>query len=390
MKEKRLSRFSNAVSTAVGLGALLILCPANLLATQFRSADVVEISGGEILDDIFTAGGDIHLDAVVIGDFFAAGRTITVSDSADIDNSVMAVGQRVDINGRVRNSVRVAAQTTTVRGHIERNLLAFSENITLDSRGWVEKDATLFGNEIVIRGRVGGLLHAGGNTVTIAGQIDGDAKIEGHKVVILPTAIIGGRLTIESENEPTIDEGASILGGVTVGKPEGKDTGYSTGDFVWDAWWFLARFVTGLLLLVLFRPFMRESIHCLSAASLRSLGLGALFLICLPIAAVILGLTVLGIPVAILVMLGWIVLIYLAPVFVGLAIGDMILGRTRMSRGLGLIAGMFLGVLIVALVTGIPYVGWLAELIVLCSGLGGFLLTAYRYHTGTCAGETAV
>ncbi|MBI3872808.1 MAG: polymer-forming cytoskeletal protein [candidate division Zixibacteria bacterium] len=351
-------------------------------ATQFRAADAVHVHNEEVLDDLFAAGGDVNVEAHIAGDLFAAGRTVTLADSAEIDNSFMGGAQRIDLNGLVHNSARLFAQDVTVRGHTERNLMVFSQNLILDTHGWVEKDVNLCCAEAIIRGRIGGDLRGSADKVTIYGQIDGDVRVQAKDLIVMPTAIIGGALKYRSTKDAKIEDGAQVLGGVEKLAPEkGKEKGYTAGSFFWDAWWFLGSLVVGGLLLVLFGPFITAMKSTIIESSWKSIGLGALFVICLPVAAVAMLLTLIGIPMAGLTILVWIVLLCLANVFVGLAIGDWALTRLRSGRPSPQFAALCLGMIILTLATAIPYAGALAKLMVVCLAFGGFFLTAYKYRT---------
>lgn len=374
----------------IGLGSVLVALGISgslpALATEFRSGDVIHLVQGEILDDLIATGGNISLESHVIGDVFALARTVTLGDSGRVDNSFMAGGQKIDVNGLVSNSARLFAQDITIRGHIKRNLMAFAQNVVLDTRSWVEKDVNVGASEAIIRGRIGGDLRGQAGRITIYGQIDGDVKITTDHLIVMPTAIIGGALKYHCQKDPKIEEGAQILGGVERLQPETKvKEGYTLGSFFWDAWWFLGLLVVGIVLLALFKPFMGEMKAVILESSWKSMGVGFLFLICLPIVAIALALTLVGIPVALALILGWVALLYLSIIFVGLPLGEWVLGRLRSGRRAASILSLFVGLVILTLATRIPYAGFLAKLMIFSLALGGFFLTAYKYRTRPAA-----
>lgn len=364
-----------------GALALVLLCHPPVGATEFRAEDAIQITEGEIRDDLFATGGAVTVDAPVRGDILAFARTINIGRLAEVDNSVIAAGQYVELDGRVRNSARLAGQYLTIRGQVERNLMGLAQSVIVTSGARIEKDATLMAEDVTIHGHIVGDVNGSCGTITIDGQIDGSLDIEAETVVIQSTAIIGGRLKYRSRNDAKIDEAARILGGVERLDPKTLDKGYTFGSFVWDAWWFLATFVVGAILIIIFRPFIAQVTECMTRSAGKSVGLGLLFLVCLPVAAVALMLTLVGIPIGLLVVLAWLLLMYLSHIFVGLALGDMILGHRRASSTWGIYLAMFIGMAIVTLVVRVPYLGWVARLLVLATGFGGFLLTAYKYRT---------
>jgi cytoskeletal protein CcmA (bactofilin family) len=372
-----------------GLVAALVVLSVQMIcaaawATQFRSGSVVSVRDAEILDDVIAGGDDISLDGHVLGDVIAAGRTVSIGDSAVIDNSFMAFAQKVDVNGTVINSARAFAQDFTLRGHVERNVMVFAQSILIDTRAWVEKDVSFASAQLILRGRVGGNLSGGATTVTISGQIDGDAKIEAEKIVVLQGAIIGGKLRYKSDKEPKIEDGAQILGGVELMTDDEKDKadeGYSLGSFFWDAWWYLGSLALGGVLLVLFRPFMLSISRNITDSTVKTLGLGLLFLICLPIAVVAVILTLIGIPAAILIALLWLILLYLADIFVGLALGNWVITRLRKGSNPRPFYAMAVGLLIVTILCSLPAIGWVVGIAIAGFAMGGFFIAAYSLRS---------
>ncbi len=374
-------------ASLVLLAGVIVLSSATVWATEFRGSDVIHIAGEEILDDLFIAGGDVSVNTHVIGDLFAAGATISVGDSAVIENSLMAAGRRVDVNGTVVNSARAFAQDINIRGHVEGNVMGFAGTMILDNSGWIEKDLSYFGGEVILRGRVGGNVKGEMESAVISGQVDGDVYLEAEEITVLPTAIIGGKLRYRSKQEAKVEEGAQIFEGIERLAPEkAQGSGYSLGSFLWDAWWYFAAVVVGLVLLMLFRPFVTEVKETLLQSSLRSLSLGFLFVVCLPVAAIVLGITLLGVPLAVLTLIGWLVLLYVAKIFVALAAGEWLLGRLRGGKMSAAILSLLAGLFLLTIATLIPYAGFLIRIMIVSLGFGAFFITAYQYRT---RGKTA-
>lgn len=369
--------------TRVLLGAVMItgaLLTGVAIATEFRGGDAIQISRTEILDDLFLAGGDINVDAHVVGDLFAAGATVQLADSSLVENSFMAAARRVDLNGTVVNSARVFAQDLNVRGHVQRNLMAFVATLITDATSWVENDISLYGGSGIIRGRLGGDLTGEVGQLVIAGQIDGNVDVRAEEITVLPTAIIGGKLRYASKNEVKVEEGAQILGGLdrVTAEEAKKGSGYTFGSFLWDVWWYLAAVAVGLTMLVLFRGFVMDVRDAALGSSLSGLGLGFLFLICTPVAAGVLAVTLLGIPLAILVLIAWFVLLYVSKIFVALAAGHWLLGRLRADHGSSPLLSLSAGLLLITFATLIPVLGFVVKILIISLGFGAFLMAAYR------------
>lgn len=369
----------NTLALVLAVFSALVLGLSMAEATEFRTGSVVSVRDAEILDDVIAGGDDISFEGHILGDVIAAGRSVTLGDSALVDNSFMAFAQKVDVNGGVINSARVFAQDFTLRGHIEGNVMGFCQSLLIDTRAWVEKDVSFGCAQIIVRGRVGGNLSGGATNVTISGQIDGDARVEGENIVVLQGAIIGGKLRYASDREIKIEDGAQILGGVEkISEEEGRkdEEGYTLGSFFWDAWWYLGSLVIGAVLIALWRRFMLDVSGTITGSALKTLGIGVLFLICLPIAAVAVALTLIGVPVAILIALAWVLLLYLSDVIVGLALGDWLLAHLRKGPAPRPYMALAIGLFLVTILGALPYVGSLLNILMAALAMGGFFLVA--------------
>lgn len=377
MKRGKAAIFGRAVGVVL---FALAFGPLPVSGTEFRGGDAIQLGRMEILDDLFVAGGDISVDAHVIGDLFAAGATVQIGDSAVIENSFMAAARRVDVNGTVVNSVRVFAQDINIRGHVQRNLMAFAATVITDAGSWVENDISLFAGQGIIRGRVGGDLTGNAGQLVIAGQIDGNIDVHADEITVMPTAIVGGKLRYRSKNEIKIEEGAQIFEGVERLAPveSKRDGAYSLGSFMWDVWWYLAAVAVGLALLILFRPFVLNVRDTILSSSFSGLGLGFLFLICTPVAAGVLAVTLLGIPLAVMVFIAWLVMLYVAKIFVSLAVGHWLVGRLRPAHSPAPLVSLCAGLLLITVVTMIPVLGFVVKIFIVSLGFGGFLMAAYR------------
>ena len=98
-----------------------------------------------------------------------------------------------------------------------------------------------------------------------------------------------------------------------------------------------------------------------------------------PIACGIVFITVVGIPLALAVCAVYLIFLYAAGILAGLAIGQWILGRGRETRPKP-VGSMILGVLILALIGLIPYLGTFVGFVALVVGLGGLLISLWRGH----------
>ncbi len=370
-----MSRYSFLGAAVLSLVFLLVSTGS---ATEFRSdRSVYIIDTVEINDDLLAAGQNLIVSGRIRGDCILGGMSATVDGV--VDGSIMAAGSEIRLSGECRTSARLFGRGIDVDGRIERNLIAFGETIILGKNGWVENDFYGGANNITIQGRIGGDFDAYGAQVYLAGKVDGDVEIEGEDIIIEPTAIIGGDLTTVGENKPQIEPGAQILGETRHEFPEKDErSGYTFASFLFDSWWYLAMLLAGATLLIFFSPFTRDVITAAETQWAKALGLGFVFVVCLPIAAMILAVTIIGIPLAIIVLLGWLLLWYLSYAFTGLLVGEWVLRKLRRGRAPAKFWALVLGLLIILLLGKIPILGIILQFVIIFLGFGGFFLAAVR------------
>lgn len=315
----------------------------------------------------FVAGGRARLDGRIGGNAVVTGGVVEIR--GDIDEDVLAAGGDVGIDANVRGDVRAAGGTVS----IERDA-------TIRGR------ATLAGGSVNVSGRVEGRLRAYGGAVRIDGEIGGDAEIAAEEIYIGPQARIAGRLLYRGPHAPQVVEGAVIEGGVEHGRHmwQGIDEDGAIARAVARVLrmlWFAGVFVLGALLVAVLPRFTREAAATVRGSTLASLGLGFAVLVLVPLLAVFLCLTIIGIPLAFAVLLGYGLLLMLGFLTGALFLGDAALGLAR-PGGTDATAWRILFLLLalvgIAFIRRLPMVGDLLVFVLFLAGLGAFTLRSFR------------
>jgi hypothetical protein len=236
--------------------------------------------------------------------------------------------------------------------------------------GETVQTAVIFNGTATIDGTVAETLVVFNGRTEITGTVDEDVIVFNGAVAVRSGARVGG--DIVSRQDPQIEDGATVEGSV--------DDLPTRWDF-WDvtfvgrlAWWLaysVSTLVLGLVLLILARGLDPASITSLRDRLGGTIGFGLLWLVLLPIVAVLLFVTIVGIP------LGLFLLLSLALVYaIGYVVGALAIGRLVVkppaSRYLAFLAGW--GALrVLALV---PFLGGLAWLLATVLGLGTLWVAA--------------
>lgn len=329
----------------VGLGSRSALAQENRLIMAPTIKLPVLVAGDEkvITDDIdgdlIGAGGQMRIMSVIIGDAYIGG------------------GQ-VDFEGSVEQDLVIAGGKVTVSGRVGKNLIIVGGQVKIEDTAMI-----------------GGYVLAAGGEVLVNGQVAGPVRAATGKLVVGEMAFIGGDLEADVE-QGTVSESAQILGEqrVKIHKvetPRASESAKSSmrglaaiGRIVH----FLSKLVTLLVLVALAGKLMAPA-GVLLSKFWTTLGWGSVVAIVTPFAIMILMMSVVGIPLSFIMVGVYMLAMYLSSLAVAMAIGNIISKNEWLPvKNIYLLS--IIGLILVSVVTGIPYIGWLVSVIICFLGLG--------------------
>lgn len=359
----------------IGLCALLLAGSAN---AQEAGARVV-IGGGEVNDDLYAAGERVQVRSAVRGDVVAAGGEILVT--GPVTGDVLVAGGEIDIRGDVQDDVRAAGGRITIEGRVGDEVVAAGGAVRIEPGAAVGGRAWLAGGEVTIAGTVGTDSRIAGREVVIGGEVRGNLNVMAESVKLLPGARIAGDFSYRSPRQADISPEAQVIGTIIYRPAPEERGGRLAGALVFLV---LSLLVSGIVLFLLFPLFMSAAARNIRTSPWKSLGLGLLLLIVTPLAVTFLMATLVGIPLA-LIMLAAYFIALLASVIVGmLFVGnlglDLIRKAPASSAGRGIVA-LVLGATLLLLVQWIPFVGGLVWLLFLLLGFGALALQSHRVRS---------
>jgi anti-sigma factor RsiW/cytoskeletal protein CcmA (bactofilin family) len=360
----------------------LLAAAAPSLALEVRGArserDRVVVGAGEIVDDSLAVTGDVvAVDGTVTGNLFAAGHRVILRGT--VKGDLMAVGERVEIDGTVEGNVFAGGGTLLVRGSVRRSVHGAGNTVRIDSSGRVDGDIVGFAGTIDFDGRVGRDLVAFAGMTNVRGDVGRNASVRTRRLHLEAPARIGGNLVAHVRDAAAlqVDEGA-IVSGKTETRllPKEKSRYTRAGFYVWKLIWLAAAFLVGLALHALLPGLFPARLPG-SGALLRAAGLGFVVLVVVPAAALLLMLTLIGLPAGLLVLGLWLAGLYLAQILVATLVGRGFLQKADAPPA-SIAPVMLVGLVFVAVSVNLPYVGDLLRFVVLVLGLGLAVIGAHR------------
>ena len=368
------------VFSAAILFSVLAMPWAVLAAGNSASAYV---SADQIIDgNYIKAGNVIDIAGSVNGDVIVAGNSITIS--GPVAGDVIAAGNTIKIKGPVSGNIRVIANSLEIENTVERNVWFLASNVTLGDQSKIGWDVYGAAGTLVVKAQVGGNITASVGVLTIGNEVGKNVEVyldQSGQVVLLPEASVKGNLTYHAaaDNQLEKPEGAQVAGQIkrqAISQTQAHSWKGSAGSYLLFAIIsFFSLLVIGLVLVTLMPKLVFQVEAEMRAKPWANLGKGLIFAIVVPIAAIILMVTIIGLPLGLIVLPLYLIALYLAKVFGAFAIGLFLtnyFSRSKKYSG-ALIWPMALGLAVVVLVTSIPMIGWLAKIVLILWTLGAMV-----------------
>ncbi|MDI6891371.1 MAG: hypothetical protein QMD08_00010 [Actinomycetota bacterium] len=362
---------------------LLLLAFFSIPATAmtFKSGEnVVTIPAEKVIDDdLYIGGGTVNIDGTVNGDVIAAGGMVTVSGT--VNGDVMVAGGMVTISGKVSDDVRIAGGNLTLDGEIGGDALVAGGNLDISSNSRIAGDLLLGVGNVRLAGSVGRDVRGGTGSMEITGDVGRNVKIGCDSLTLASGSRVGGDLTYTSQQKAKIQEGAKVSGRIAhklppvpekkVEKPAGLAILAAITGRIFA--FFLSLIAVAIVGGIIVSVAPKKSLlvaETIASVPWKSLGLGFVLLIVVPIASFIISITIVGLSVGLILLFAYILAIYLSKVFAGLLVGERILAYIRKGAKTHILWSLFLGIVVLSILGAIPILGFFIRLAYILFALG--------------------
>ncbi len=371
---KTTTKISMALSTAMILAGLarpvLALTNTNAQASK-TTAQTTDQRPLERIDQVKMEASehDISFNKQINGDAFCASSKRCVIDGVVADDALMAA-MTIEIRGQINGDVRAVAKELVIESgvKIQGNVSIFASKLTIKKGAIIGKDAMLSGGIVRIEGQIGRDTMVVSEETYVDGQIGRDVHIKSAKHTrVADSAKVGGNL---SNISLTKDIAESAITGefkhedAKIGNS--KHRSWLSGNLLWSL-------SIGALLVVVMvvRPqrlyqFSREQFKLIN---IFYIGIGYAMVIGLPIIALLLTTTIIGISVAILAMIIWALMLILAiPMAIYYLTNNTLAVFDKQNESLVLV-----GVIVYALINSLPVLAVVINLALIGLGAGLFV-----------------
>lgn len=347
------------------LGVALVGAGLGCQAPQSRDQVRIVHRGG----DLFGAGDTVEVADSVPGDAMLAGSQLEFSGATGGD--YLGAGGSQMITGRIHGSARVAGGTVRLASAVDRNATIAGGTIRLDRTATIGRNAYLAGGTVRVDGTVRQSLRVTGGTVMLDGAVDGDVNIAGGELRIGPGANIGGDLRYRVPSAKVHIDSAARIGGTVTALPPRDWSGVVRA---FRLMWLLGFLLAGVVAVALAPRFAAAAAEWVGARPGLSALLGVLWLVVIPVVAVLVATTVIGLPLALLAGAAYLLLVYLGRVVLAVWLGRLLLGGRVRDGTTGALMSFLLGAIILVLLALVPLLGLVVTLVATVVGLGALLI----------------
>jgi hypothetical protein len=388
------------------MGFILLIAVVMMLdvhpvrAATARSGDTALISV-PINDDVYLAGGKVIVEEEISGDAVVAGGSLLINGAVGQD--LIIAGGSLLINGSVGDDVRAAGGEVTISEDITDDLIVAGGSVTIVRGIAVGGDLLIAGGQVILEGDIKGDAKVVGGDFIFNGTVLGNADFRTGKLKL--NGKVGGK-TIFSTSEVTLGPGAKFENDIEYWHEDGEvDFGTSlvsgTATFNPDLQfkrdlsrkapigvfigWLIFSLLSGALIIFVFvlstRAFFYFAAERLQEYFWKNVGMGFLYFIVTPIVALLLFITLIGIPLGL-----FIFFLYLCSLFFAKVITAMVLAKwieVKRKSQWGNVATFFASFglfIILKLLMCIPIAGWIAVAILVCAAFGAMMVTEWKLY----------
>lgn len=353
------------------LFALTLGVSSGVNAINLQGAEELEIS--ETVDsDIYTAAGRMDVTAEIKGDIFAAGGEVYIDAPVAQDAAIIA--GEITISQVVGDDLRVAGGDVTIEADVLGDVLVFGGHVRVKDGVTVHGDMLVFAGNIKHEGTLNGDLMLYAGKFSLSGIVKGNAEIQ------VESFSTSGSGSIEGDLDYTHNKKLSTLENITSGEItfEISETDHDTWDkeILGVALWYIIVKIIGVfifssLIYFYFENLFKRAAWKLSSNPGKSALYGFLLVICMPIVAILLMITVIGIPFGLLLFTMFIFMLVFAKLFNVMTLTAFIDNKYNLdsiAKKLGVIFGFTLLFCLV----------WIVNIITACFVLGALLMLKWE------------
>lgn len=328
---------------------------------------ITPVSANEITNFYSDANDNVEFNENVEGDSALAGNIVDVI--GNIDGIGFIAGNTVNIDGSLEYGF-AAGNEVNIAGHVAKSLYLAGNTINFADNSSVGRDIKIVGQKINLAGKLERHVDVVGTKITMKSgtTVYGDVNLDANNIVIEDNVTIHGTLSYNENANATISDNTMITDIeklATVEENNGIDANAVLSSIV-------NLVIVFLVISILLPQTIEKTSNLYKKPSfglyVRNIGAGILILICIPLIAMLLLLSNIGIALGLILAALYVIALYLAYIYSGFLVGEILLIKVLKLKVNKYLSGI-IGIIILKLLTLIPILGTIIGFLAITLGL---------------------
>ena len=198
-----------------GLGLLTVLLALSLpsLALERRHSDIVTVRSNETVEDTLLASGNIvRVEGVVNGDLLAFGGTVEVRGT--VKGDLVSFAKRIVVSGTVEGNIFNVSNSLDLDGQLGHSLYGLMQSLRVNDRGRIGEGVVVGAGDVSLEGEVNRSVTLYAGNADVSGSVGRALTMAGDNLTLTNTARIGGNLSVRVRDLKNVHiaDGATITG----------------------------------------------------------------------------------------------------------------------------------------------------------------------------------
>lgn len=307
------------------------------------------------------------------------------------DTSAFLFGNNVDVDSKVDGISFIAGNIIEVKGTSEYSFIAGNDieiystslkdvfvagaSISFKEEAFIGRDAFFAASSIMLSGTVNGDFRSYSDSIELKNTtINGDVVINSSSIIIGENVNIAGEFKY---NDDAVIEGEDLLNAFAITTYSSSDETIAKEELLTTISSKLINFlnlvILGVLICLLFGKYVTKMYKKYEnlpfGTYAKQFGHGFLVLFVTPLLGVMLVTTTIGMSVGLVLLALYIMAIYISRILLAIIFGNMFIKKV-LHKKVNNYLGLLIGLVVITLVTMIPYLGGLVTFVLLLLGLG--------------------
>lgn len=308
-----------------------------------------------------------------------SGFEVKIEKDQNIETDVRIFAANVEIEGNITGETIIAGANVNITGAIQKDAFIVAGNAKFSGHSGGRFSCSAA--NIVLSGQYDGEVIIYGGKVTVNGKFQKDLEIYAYELYVNPETQVDGSLRYTVERKVVISSESVITGGAKDVSKETKEQIAKNMTIFHQAiaaFFFFSLLATGAVLNAIFPRFLHKIIGIISTYTAQSFLTGFIALFAVPIGVVLICVTIIGIPVALILLSAYFSILYISLIFSGVFAGGLLISAIIKKHDLSIMLCLIVGLLVIFILGMLPVVGGFIMFISIIFGFGAVILSIFK------------